>query len=66
MISPQQFGFRPGRSTIDDIKELKIFVQGSNCKYERALMIDVQGAFYLVWWPIISSRLKKLKFSTNI
>lgn len=41
-------------------------MQNSNCKYVIALMIDIQGAFDLVWWPIIASRLRELNFSKNI
>ena len=50
-LDPAQSGFRPGRSTIDNLVQLetKVLTGMANKKYTGAVFIDISKAFDLVW-----------------
>ena len=50
-LDPAQSGFRPGRSTIDNLVQLetKVLTGIANNKYTGAVFIDISKAFDLVW-----------------
>lgn len=60
MSSDRQYGFRPGRSTVDAITKLrgKVEEMGGK-KYVLAIALDISGEFDNVWWPNVMHELKK-------
>lgn len=67
MISNLQYGFRPGRSTVDAIIKLREKVeQMSGKKYVLAIALDISGAFDSVWWPNVMHELKRRGCSNNL
>lgn len=67
-ISPQQYGFRKGKSTLGAIRE--ILTVAENCKYERPTRkwcffasLDVRNAFNSAPWGSIVDRFQRIGIS---
>ena len=58
-LSPQQFGFRPGRSTVDALREVSDTVRQAwegdvrRCSHVAMIAIDVRNAFNTARWDRI-------------
>lgn len=66
ILSDRQYGFVPGRSTVDAVQRAMEFIQQSRNKYVVGLFIDIKGAFDGVWWPGVIEKLVRLQLSKNI
>lgn len=53
LISDNQYGFRPGKGTVDFLYDLHQKVQTSQHKYVLAIFLDISAAFDSVWRPHI-------------
>lgn len=60
-LHPNQFGFRPGKSTEDAVNQLVTEVQNSDAKYVMAIFIDIAGAFDNLWWPALFRELRAME-----
>ena len=71
LSSDRQYGFRPGRSTVDAITKFREkFEQMSEILlvllYVLAIALDISGAFDNVWWPNVLDELKRRGFLDNL
>ena len=68
LLSINQFGFTPQKSTIVAVMALKDFVQESinEGQYVAVISLDVKGAFDAAWWPGILASLKNLRCLGNL
>ena len=67
LSSDRQYGFRPGRSTVDAITKLREKVeQMSEKRYVLAIALDISGAFDNVWWPNVLHELKRRGCPDNL
>lgn len=59
-LSPEQFGFRQGKSTVDAIERLKMVTENLTSGGEIALAtsLDVANAFNSIPWKVIAKALK--------
>lgn len=64
--NPNQYGFRPERSTEDAIAHLLRSIKNTDKKYVVTIFIDIQGAFDNLWWPAIIRRLINAKCSSKL
>lgn len=62
-LSEQQFGFRPGRSTVDALRKVFEFgrVAKAEKKYAVLIALDVKNAFNSAPWPKIDEALESMK-----
>ncbi|XP_067132600.1 uncharacterized protein [Centruroides vittatus] len=67
-MSPNQYGFRQGKSTTDAAMQVKTFIKSAweNNKHAVIVSIDFRKAFDHPWWPKVLSRLKETKCPMNI
>ncbi|KAG8273456.1 hypothetical protein J6590_108217 [Homalodisca vitripennis] len=61
-----QYGFRPGKSTVDAILSVTNYVGESGTKYVIGLFLDISGAFDGVWWPGVLHKLRTMNVSKNV
>ena len=59
LISDQQFGFRPGHSTLDMLLLLsQHWMEVINARHEiRAISLNISHAFDMVWHPVLLTKL---------
>lgn len=55
--APEQYGFRPDRSTVEAIDEVRRLVAEAPQHYVLGVFLDIQGAFDNVWWPCVLAEL---------
>ena len=65
-ISPNQHGFRCGRSTVSAIDAVIDVAANTPRKYVQAIMLDISGAFDNAWWPMVLLKSKQTGCSQNI
>ncbi|GBM35616.1 Retrovirus-related Pol polyprotein from type-1 retrotransposable element R1, partial [Araneus ventricosus] len=67
-ISPNQFGFTPGRSATEAIIQLKDWIAAARAqkKHSAIISLDVKSAFSRVWWPLVLHNLKKSGCPRNL
>ena len=67
-LHPHQFGFRPGRSTVDMLTQLsQRFVNALGSKHEvRAVALDISKAFDKVWHEGLLLKLEKCGISGKL
>lgn len=63
---PEQFGFVPGRGTVDAIQELLNKFRTSRYQYCLAIFVDIQDAFDHVWWPGVLQILQSGRCPANL
>ena len=68
LLSSQQFGFTPKRSTSDAIDNVVKRMQQvrKSWQYGALVSLDVSSAFDCAWWTAILVRLKKLEIPHNL
>ena len=66
LISPFQYGFRKGKSTIDALFSVQHQILNSPHKYIILVFMDIKKAFDTAWWPMIFHRLSNLPISPNL
>ena len=68
LMSQNQFGFTPTKSTIDATMVVKEYVQRSLNENQFLVLVslDVQGAFDAAWWPSIMKALRDYKCPQNL
>ena len=66
LISPHQYGFKRGKSTIDALFNISNLTRSSSSKYVCAIFLDIEKAFDAAWWPMIYSELSKLGIPPNL
>jgi hypothetical protein len=68
LLSEQQYGFTPQKSTIDAILNAKNFIHSSFQRKGFAMLIalDISGAFDNAFWPKILVNLQQLKCPKNL
>ena len=71
LLSDDQFGFTPTKSTIDPIRIAVEFIQrvrsnSSRSKVGVLVSLDISGAFNAAWWPAILSQLVEKKVHNNL
>lgn len=59
-LHPDQYGFRPGRSTEDGVNSLIEGIERSEAKYVVVIDIDIAGAFDNLWWPALFGELRDM------
>lgn len=62
-LSGQQYGFRPGRSTVDALRKVFEFGRAAKAesKYAVLIALDVKNAFNSAPWPKIDQALESMK-----
>lgn len=68
LLSKNQYGFTPGKSTTDALIEVGKFVQRNTDKNNDVVLIslDVKGAFNAAWWPAILNSLREMNCPKNL
>ena len=68
LLNTRQFGFLPGKSTVDAAMAMKNFVQENLQQYGYIVLtsLDVKGAFDAAWWPSILNNLRQLQCPKNL
>lgn len=65
-LHPNQFGFRPRRSTEDAINFLIEKVWQSDARYVMTVFVDIAGAFDNLWWPALFRELREMQCPRDI
>jgi len=68
-LSDGQFGFRPGRSTIDALQYVKEFVQKQTSVHKKVVIVvglDIKNAFNSIPWDSIRNAVLQKGFSPYI
>ncbi|GFY21991.1 RNA-directed DNA polymerase from mobile element jockey [Trichonephila clavipes] len=68
ILSSDQYGFTPHKSTEDALLRLNEIVKRGKKKHLHSILIslDIKGAFDNAWWPCILNLLKKAEIPINI
>lgn len=68
LISPNQFGFLPGRSTTMAIKKILKMIKKNKKrkKHTCILSFDIKGAFSNVWWEGVLHQLRLMRIHRNL
>ena len=68
LLSADQYGFTPQRSSEDALLRLSNLVSRGKMKglYTILIFLDIEGAFDNAWWPAILNLLKKMKLAHNV
>lgn len=66
MHSPHQYGFVPGKSTIDALLKYKNTIVQSRSKYIMTIFVDIKGAFDNVWWPGLIKNMRNKNLPQHI
>lgn len=64
--TPHQFGFVPGRSSVDALMALRQFTTASQKRYVLAVSIDISAAFDTMSWRSLFRRLKQANLPPNL
>lgn len=65
-MSPNQYGFRKGKSTTSAIQALTSYARQNPNVYTIAIFIDIKGAFDSLWWPEVFHNLNRIGISKPI
>lgn len=68
LISPNQFGFRSGRSTVMAVRQAVDHAKQAKRSRQHCLMValDVKNAFNSAWYPRLLTMLKNMKVPSNL
>lgn len=64
--TPHQFGFVPGKSSVDALMSLRQFVTASQKRYVLAVSIDITAAFDTMSWKTLFRRLREANLPGNL
>lgn len=66
LLHPAQFGFSPGRDTVDALETVTKYVAQSRQKHVVGLFLDIEGAFNNLWWSAILAKMRSLGVSKDV